>query len=341
MTVLVNWNGPDDTIECIESLLASDYHDQQIVVVDNGSKDDSLARLTRWAEGRFQLHSNDSRAVGTVNIKPASFVRLPLEEVLSGRGRSVGATVVLVEGKKNHGFAGGVNIGIRCALSNQLVRFVWVLNNDTIVAPDCLSRMVARMATGDSIGMCGSRVLFYWEPQTVQVLGGAKFSFWTGTSRLLGSCQSVSVAVDEREVEREIDHLTGASMLVSREFLEEVGLMEESYFLYYEEADWAVRAKGRYQMVYADDAVVYHKEGASIGSSHQREKRSPLSSFFLVRSRLRFTKKFFPWALPSVFAYSALVAFRAFTEGRREQAQAMFCALRGLSPAEALGWTPD
>ena len=130
-------------------------------------------------------------------------------------------------------------------------------------------------------------------------------------------------------------------MLVSRDFLENVGLMDEVYFLYYEEADWAMRGKGRYRYAYADDAVVYHKEGASIGSSHQRARRSALSSFFLVRSRLRFTRKFYPWALPSVFTYSALVALRDLAEGHREQARAMFSALRGLSAQQTLGWTPD
>ena len=102
-----------------------------------------------------------------------------------------------------------------------------------------------------------------------------------------------------------------------------------------------MRGRGRYRLVYADEAVVYHKEGASIGSSHQRAKRSALSSFFLVRSRLRFTRKFYPWALPSVFVYSALVGLRSLARGSHDQASAIFAALRGLSVNEALNWTPD
>ena len=118
-------------------------------------------------------------------------------------------------------------------------------------------------------------------------------------------------------------------------------MMDESYFLYYEEADWALRGKGRYRLAYANDAIVYHKEGASIGSSGRSAKRSPLSAFYLVRSRLQFTRKFFPWMMPSVFAYSTLVALRARLSGHQAQADAMFAALRGFSPKKALGWTPD
>ena len=96
-------------------------------------------------------------------------------------------------------------------------------------------------------------------------------------------------------------------MLVSRDFLDEVGLMDESYFLYYEETDWAMRGKERYRLAYADDAVVYHKEGASIGSSHQRAKRSALylPSFWFVaafaspgsfsRGRFRRSSSIRPW----------------------------------------------
>lgn len=344
VTILVNWKGSDDTIECLESLFVSDYPNQRVVVVDNGSKDGSLAKLAAWAEGKIVARpkresGNDS--LSTACVKPVRYVTLSLEDTVNGRGWDSGADMVLIDGRRNHGFAGGVNIGLRFALANNSVQYAWVLNNDTVVARDCLSRMERRLSQGGGVGMCGSRVLFYWHPDVVQVLGGAQFRRWTGTSRLLGSRAPASKAVDAKEIERRLDHLTGASMLVSRSFLEQVGLMDESYFLYYEETDWAMRGKDRYRLMYADDAVVYHKEGASIGSSHQRAKRSPLSSFFLVRSRLRFTRKFFPWALPSVLAYSVLVALRALFEGHREQASAMFSALRGLSAQEALGWTPD
>lgn len=344
VTVLVNWKGSDDTIECLESLFTSDYPKQRVVVVDNGSADGSLPKLVAWAEGRLCIPSKRDGLCDwgpSACVKPVSVVTLGMDDAGSAGGWHPEADLVLIDAKRNHGFAGGVNIGLRFALANNAVSYVWVLNNDTVVARDCLSRMVRRVSVDSAVGMCGSRILYYWQPDKVQVLGGARFNPWKGVSYLIGSGQPVTGAVDSAEVERSLDHLSGASMLVSRSFLQDIGLMDEGYFLYYEELDWSIRAKNRYRLAYADDAVVYHKEGASIGSSHRRTDRSPLSCFFLVRSRLRFTRKFFPWALPSAFFYSALVGLRALAQGRDDQARAMYAALRGASAKEALGWTPD
>ena len=191
VTILVNWNGLDDTIECLESLFNSDYPDQRVVVVDNGSKDGSLAKLAAWAAGNLSVRPKTSAVDDWVPIacsKPVRCVTLSLDDVSKGRGWEGAADLFLIDAKRNHGFAGGVNIGIRFALLNSSVQYVWVLNNDTVVARDCLSRMEQRMHCGETVGMCGSRILFYWYPETVQVLGGARFRPWTGTSRLIGSC---------------------------------------------------------------------------------------------------------------------------------------------------------
>jgi GT2 family glycosyltransferase len=189
--------------------------------------------------------------------------------------------------------------------------------------------------------MCGARLMYYWQPDRVQALGGARFIGLTGTSHLIGGNTSIDAQRDPAEVEASLDHLAGASMLVSRAFLQEVGLMDEDYFLYYEESDWAMRARGRFRLGYADDAVVYHKEGASIGSNHRREQRSRLADYFLVKSRLRFTRKFRPWALPGVVAYSALSAIKALASGHVGHGRAMLLAIIGISPESALGWRRD
>jgi len=343
ITVLVNWHRASDTIECLESLFASDYPDQHVVVVDNGSKDDSISKLTSWARNAL-VHqrelSTEEKLALVPQRRPVLFASITLSDV--HRDLTLPSNdLVIINAKRNHGFAGGVNIGLRYAMHHRNFEYVWVLNNDTTVAPDCLSRMVHRMHGKNRLGMCGARILYYSQPDRVQVLGGARFSPWFGASHLIGSGSHVSETVDANEVERKIDHLAGASMLVSRLFLESVGLMDEGYFLYYEEADWSTRARGRFGFAYADDAIVFHKEGASIGSNDVPDRRSALSAYYLIRSRLRFTRRFYPWALPSVFAYSALVALRDLARGHGRQASAMLAALIGLSPERALGWQAD
>jgi len=89
--------------------------------------------------------------------------------------------------------------------------------------------------------------------------------------------------------------------MVTRRFVEEVGLMSEDYFLYFEELDWVLRGTKRFTLGYADDSILYHKEGGTIGSKSEK-RASNLSLFYLTRNRLLFTRKFFPDStVPVVF----------------------------------------
>ena len=91
-------------------------------------------------------------------------------------------------------------------------------------------------------------------------------------------------------------------MLVSRQFVESVGLLAEDYFLYNEEIDWATRAKGLYTLAYAAKSTVYHKEGASIGGSNFKlAQKSRTSDFYMIKSRIMFARKFYPYTLPTVY----------------------------------------
>jgi GT2 family glycosyltransferase len=98
-------------------------------------------------------------------------------------------------------------------------------------------------------------------------------------------------------------------MMVTRRLIENVGFMCEDYFLYYEEIDWAMRAKGRFKLGWAPDSTVLHKEGASIGSSH-RSRPSAMSLQYLYRNRLRFSTQHVPqyrWSVWRSMVFDALV----------------------------------
>jgi hypothetical protein len=91
-------------------------------------------------------------------------------------------------------------------------------------------------------------------------------------------------------------------MLVSKQFLQQIGLMEEDYFLYFEEIDWAMRAKDQFSLCYAPDSIVYHKEGGSIGTNYaEPQKKSLTADYYGLRSRLKFTWQFFPYTLPLIY----------------------------------------
>jgi GT2 family glycosyltransferase len=332
VVVLVNWNGYLDTIECLESLLASDFANSVFLVCDNGSCDNSLGEIGSWSYSRIRRGGQrpppiDLRRDNIGQI----YCRLLGPEGLTSEAWNFPGRLFLIDAQRNLGFAGAANLGIEFALKNAAMRYVWILNNDTIQAPDCLSEMVACMSRDPAASMCGSRVLYYDRPDVVQALGGARFYPWIGESRMIGCGSNSGNTVDTAEVERKLDHLFGASMLVSRSFVEEAGLMDEGYFLYYEEIDWIMRAR-RYKLLYAHEAVVYHKAGASTGGSHDRAAGSPLSAYYLTASRLRFTRKFYPMAVPTTIAFCVARAGWGYAHGNRTAAKATMAALSGRKP---------
>lgn len=318
--ILVNWKRAVDTCICIDSLLAIKDAPIYIVVCDNCSPDGSGEELQLFLKGRFGI--GEKRDAGRVSV--FDYYRE------SDRLRSCGPVVTLVLNNENSGFARGNNVALAFASSDIPAKYFWFLNNDTEVEPDALGIMIARMREDEKIGICGSMLVYDHDRFTVQAHGGAQYYRWTGAVREIGNRSKRDIAVDRDAVEKTLSYVSGASMLVSKQFLETVGRLSEDYFLYYEEIDWAVRARrAGYRLGYAPEAVVYHKEGAALGSG-KSEGRSLLAEYFGVRNRIVFTRKFFPWALPSVFCFTLLQVLRRCTQGRWAHAGLMLAVLFGL-----------
>ncbi len=320
--ILVNWNGWADTIECLESVFRSRDCTYRVVVVDNASTDDSCDRIVAWAEGRLEAAPR-SAALRSLSFppvpKPLPYVVHAGDGPVTPRRRDGSPSLALIRNTTNGGFAAGVNTGLRHVLAAPETRYAWLLNNDTVVAPDALAQLVGRMEEAPGAGMCGSTVRYYAAPSTVQALGGARYNKWLGATWHLRPAAGGGFAA-RAPVERRLSYVLGASMLVSRRFLEDVGAMSEEYFLFFEELDWAIRARGRYTLAFAPDSVVYHKEGASIGTSGDPRRRSAMAECFLVANRLRLTRKFYPLALPTVYVGVALGILRRIAEGQWRKA---------------------
>lgn len=246
--VIVNWNGWKDTVECLASVYQSDYPDYAILVCDNASQDDSLLYLQQWKA----VHDQENR-------------------------------LVILHNKRNLGYAGGNNIGIRYALAQSDAGFIWLLNNDTVVDPKALSELVSYAWTHSGTGLMGSQLRYYEEPHAVQCVG-----CW------LNPVFGVAGNYHEN-AGKQLDYVSGASLFVSTAFVRQVGMLSEEYFLYFEEADWAVRAKRQgYSCACVMRSIVYHKEGVSIGASNKdKAQKSLLGDFYGIRSRILFTLKFY------------------------------------------------
>jgi len=308
--IILNWNGWQDTINCLDSVFRLKYGLYRVLVCDNGSVDGSIDRILQWAEGNLSAQP----AIGNkLQHQSARFPKGPIPAVVydraeaetGGENSDSEIPLILVRNGENLGYSGGNNVGLRYALARDDFACVWILNNDTEVDPGALSALVERIGSIPSAGLCGSTLLYLDNPTMIQSLGGFAYNRCFGTSRHCadGTRYSPEQAHRVQEtIECSIFGVLGASVLATRQFLREIGLMNEEYFLYFEEQDWAARARGRFNLAYAPDSIVYHKEGASTaGESRSPETRSELSDYYSIRSRILFTWNHFPWALPTVY----------------------------------------
>ena len=162
--VIVNVRGSGDTIECLESLLRSTLP-MKVAVVENGSGDDSTERLRAWAAGTLDAAPESSQMVAFSS--PPLSKPLPLAEIDAKSGGSDGRSfgpvmsLTLIKSDQNLGFAGGNNLGLRYLLGDGQLKHFWLLNNDTVVAPDAAMALLSRMMATPRVGMCGTVVRHY------------------------------------------------------------------------------------------------------------------------------------------------------------------------------------
>jgi GT2 family glycosyltransferase len=136
---------------------------------------------------------------------------------------------------------------------------------------------------------------FFDEPGRIQCIGGNRFDHRRGVAYTSEGRDLHEESVgDLAATEARLDYLSGCSMLLPRAFLETVGLMSEAYFLYYEEIDWFTRAAGRFDLLVAAGARLYHREGGSIGSRSRHRGPSLVSDRHMFCSRLRYMRAYQP-----------------------------------------------
>ena len=327
--VLVNYNGHRDTIECVESLLRLTAPGARIVIVDNYSTSASRERIKEWAAAQALASDVSSTVWNTVLKSPRRAADFAVMSAAEAKHSTPSAWITLICSDDNLGYAGATNLGAAFALRDPNCHYIWVLNNDTVVEADALSALQRRFSVTPQLGMCGSTLLYYDTPGMVQGLGG-RFNLILGRGRPIGSGLPAGDLPSLDTVESQMNHVIGASILTPRTFWEAVGPMEESYFLYFEELDWATRAKGVARMGWAPDSIVYHKEGATIGSS-VRHRPSNTSLYYLAVNLLRFNAKFHPLLLPLSVAKLVLLYLRYLFKRDAPAARLMLVALRDFT----------
>lgn len=207
-----------------------------------------------------------------------------------------GTKVYLHQATGNLGYAGAINAVLKFLAPDPDWDAIWILNPDTEPAADALMAL-KRRAAEDHYGVVGSRIVLY-ENNLIQMYGG-RWRRWRARGLNIGFLQPADAQPDVARIEAEMEYVCGASMYVVRPFIEAVGPMEEGYFLYGEEVDWCFR-RGDFKLGYAHDSVVRHFHGATIGSSYNRRTRASFSVFLDERSKMLFTRRFYPRIFPLV-----------------------------------------
>ena len=266
--VVLNWNGWQDTIACLESLQRQDYSHFNVLVVDNDSIDGSVEKI-----------------------------------------RQAMPSIELLQTGANLGFGGGCNAGIKPALARG-ADYVWLINSDATVDPGALSALVRMADLNPALGAVGSVLYEADQHDQIQLWGGGIINLWLGRSQ-------------HRLSPGPLDFISGASVLLRRVALEEVGLFDQAtFFMYWEDTDLCFRLRrANWQLAVAEDSWVWHRQSASLG------QRSPLLDEYFTRSEIRFLKRYAPIPFISISFMLGMRLAKRLTLGDIRRASAV---LRGF-----------
>ena len=264
--IIINYNTWQDTIECVNSIFNSTENKYKIIIVDNKSENESLNNLNSY----FIKKLGDEYL-----LIYADYINILDSEYYKNK------KLFLISSEDNLGFANGNNKGIRFALNDINCEYIWLLNNDTVIFPETLKDLLNEMKNDNHIGILGNAQMYYHNQSEIQALAGGfnkkKIKFF--------NIKDSSVLKD-RNI---IFFVYGASMFLRRKIFENVGLLNENYFLYYEEIDICERArKKNYKVKISESIKILHKHSKTISI-----KGNIFKYYYLERNKYLFLRKYF------------------------------------------------
>lgn len=268
--ILLNFNGADDTIECLNSLGEAVLDDARIILIDNGSTDDSVNRLAGWNERTaFFSTAEKARLEDLQSWKDSGFPK----NIIGAAGHT------LIYSAANLGFAAGNNAGTRLALDRGATE-VLLLNNDTTVRPDFLIRL-RQTAIAQPGAVLIPQIRLYHQPENIWNCGGELL--WPGRKQyhFEGAKYQSLPQVDLLPV----SFVTGCALWYRPL---ETGLLTEAFFFGEEDMEFSMRLREKEIPAYCDlTAIIYHKVGSTLSANYRKSEIFTLKRLINLRMNLR------------------------------------------------------
>lgn len=314
MIVVLNWNGWEDTIECLESLFQIDYDNYQVIMVDNGSTDGSLEKIRNWADGKINISSRYVK-YSSAN-KPIRY-----EEIADNEGsiNDRKSKLLLMRSDLDLGYAKGNNLGLKCALSDPNNKYLLVLSNDTMVEPDSLSYLIEGFSISPDIGLTGPKIIdparhSHWQSYMPHRVGLFDFIFvMPPAGRVFLRTPFAGAYLVRGDKPIKVYSIQGCAMMFGREALEKIGMFDENTFLGWEESIIAEKLiREGFSTYVIPKSGIYHKVGQGTAMMEPVEKTKAFlqSERYFLENYLRMPSyKLFVLKIAKFLMYSVIAIF--------------------------------
>jgi len=302
--IILNYNGWQDTIECLESVLKNDYNNYQIIVIDNNSPNNSMEYLIKWAKGELCLWLPDNNSLKYLSFslekKPIEYIVYTKDEAIRGgdkeKENKLKNPIIFIQAGENRGFAAGNNIGIKYALAKDDFDNIILLNNDTVIEKKTIKSLInVRLKFGDKAIYSGI-IYYYLEPKKIWYDGG-HFNQCLGRATHT-NMRKMKQEIRENDKIKAVNFITFCYVLIPKHILENIGLLDESYFMYVEDLDYSYRVWNvGYKLYHVSISKVWHKVGASSGEDDVSE----FSAYWYYKNTIKIVRK----NIKGIYKYSA------------------------------------
>ena len=287
--IILNYNGWADTIECLESVLKNDYPNYQVIVVDNNSPNNSMEYIKAWTESRLDVWVHPDNSLRNLSFppvpKPIPYVYYTREEAEKGGDKEkeskLNNPLIFIQAGENGGYSSGNNIGIEFCKAQKDCAYFMICNNDIVFEKHTIKQMLHCMQKRKKTAI-SPLVMNYFDKTMVDSKGFGYINLLT----------SQTTHNDKNNYFFYFKYLVGSIILVDVN----APFMDVDYFLYYDDVDYSKKLiLNGYDLVYCNNAVVYHKVSAST------KKLNHFIEYIKIDSMIKFYKKHYKFIVPQIF----------------------------------------